>query len=119
MPLVRIETNKALSPAQGEDLCRKASRLSAEAMGKAEKYVQVVLHAGPGDHVVVLHGGASGPGAFIDVRGIGGLSPKVNAALSKRLCDLLATFGIEGTRVYLNFTDVAASSWGHDGATFG
>jgi phenylpyruvate tautomerase len=119
MPLVRIDTNKALRPAESQDLCEKVSRLAAEVMGKPEKYVQVVLHAGPGDHVVVLHGGASGPAAFVDVRGIGGLSPKVNGAFCKRICALFADLGIDGGRVYVNFTDVAASSWGHDGATFG
>jgi phenylpyruvate tautomerase len=119
MPLVRIETNKALSAAEGQDLCQKVSRLVAEVMGKPEPFVQVVLHAGAGDHVVVLHGGTPGPGAFVDVRGIGGFSPKVNGALSRRICGLLTGVGVDATRVYLNFTDVAASSWGHDGATFG
>jgi phenylpyruvate tautomerase PptA (4-oxalocrotonate tautomerase family) len=119
MPLVRIDTNKAFDAKEGQDLCEKVSHLVAEVMGKPEKFVQVVLHAGTGDHVVVLHGGTPGPGAFVDVRGIGGFSPKVNGALSKRICGLLTGAGIDATRVYLNFTDVAASSWGHDGATFG
>ena len=119
MPLVRIDTNQTLSAAEGQGLCEKVSRLTAEVMGKPEKYVQVVLHAGPGDHVVVLHGGSTGPGAFVDIRGIGGFSPKVNGALSKKICGLLAELGVDGARVYLNFTDVSASSWGHDGTTFG
>jgi phenylpyruvate tautomerase len=119
MPLIRIETNQALSAAQGQDLCTKASRIVAEVMSKPEKYVQVVLHAAPADAVVVLHGGAPGPGALVDVRGIGGFSPKVNGALSKQICGLLAGFGIDGSRVYLNFTDVAAAFWGHNGSTFG
>jgi len=75
MPLVRIDTNQTLSAAEGQGLCEKVSRLTAEVMGKPEKYVQVVLHAGE--------------------------------------------LGVDGARVYLNFTDVSASSWGHDGTTFG
>jgi len=67
----------------------------------------------------MVHAGADGPTAFVDVRSIGGLSAKVNRALAARVCQLLGEVGIPGGRVYLNFTDVPASHWGHDGSTFG
>jgi hypothetical protein len=89
----------------------------AEVIGKPEQYVQAIVHQGK-DHVSVLHGGAEGPSAFVEVRSIGGLSAKVNRTLSERICALLAEQKIPGERVYLNFVDVPATNWGHDGATF-
>jgi len=116
MPLVRLEMTEALSPESRLDLCTRLSRLCAEVIGKPEQYVQVVVH----DGVAMLHGGAKGPAAFVDVRSIGGLSPKVCQILAREVCALLGeTPGVPGERVYLNFTDVPASRWGHDGTTFG
>jgi phenylpyruvate tautomerase PptA (4-oxalocrotonate tautomerase family) len=54
------------------------------------------------------------------VRSIGGLNGAVNAALSKSICDKLSEeLGISGDRVYINFIDVSADSWGWNGGTFG
>jgi phenylpyruvate tautomerase PptA (4-oxalocrotonate tautomerase family) len=115
MPLIRLETTARLDELEQRSLCAKLSRIAAEVIGKPEQYVQAVV----ADGVAMLHGGTEGPAAFVDVRSIGGLDAKVNRTLAARICGLLGAIGIPGERVYLNFTDVSASSWGHDGATFG
>ena len=122
MPLIKIETNQALSANESQKLCENLSRLAAEVLGKPEQYVQVVLHQNPDQHLFIMHGGlpgGAGHAAFVDVRSIGGLSPQVNRVLAKRICALLAEVDVPGERVYLNFTDVSASNWGHNGAIFG
>jgi phenylpyruvate tautomerase PptA (4-oxalocrotonate tautomerase family) len=44
----------------------------------------------------------------------------VNRQLSQKLCRLLnESLGVPESRIYLNFTEVAASNWGWKGATFG
>ena len=64
--------------------------------------------------------GKAGPAAFVDVRAIGGLTPAANKKLSESICAVLKKeVGIPPDRVYATFTDVAASSWGFNGGTFG
>lgn len=115
MPLLKIQTAVNVPEARKSQLLADASRLVAEITGKPEKYVMVVLEAGD-----ILMGGAAGAAAFLDVRGIGGLNKTVNGKLTKALCDLLKKeLAIDPTRVYANFTDVAAQNWGCNGSTFG
>jgi phenylpyruvate tautomerase PptA (4-oxalocrotonate tautomerase family) len=105
-----------LAPEGKARLCAELSRTCAETIGKPEAYVMAVV----ADGLAMSHGGRPGPTAFIDIRSIGGLSASVNKRLSERLCALVTkTAGIPGERIYLAFTDVAATHWGHDGGTFG
>jgi phenylpyruvate tautomerase len=116
MPYIRLETTATVAPDTRRALCQQLSRLCAETIGKPEQYVQAAVV----DGVTMLHGGAAGPAAFVDVRSIGGLAPKVCQGLAQKVCALLeSTLGVPGARVYLNFTDVAGAKWGHDGGTFG
>ena len=72
------------------------------------------------DTVAIQHAGKPGPAAFVDIRSIGGLGPKVNQALSERICRLLEEeLHVPAARVYLNMRNVPADDWGHDGGTFG
>jgi phenylpyruvate tautomerase PptA (4-oxalocrotonate tautomerase family) len=116
MPLIQVSTTETIAEASQKPLLQKLSRAIAEGIGKPESYVMVVLHP----QSPMLHGGAPGPAAFVDVRSIGGLGSRVCKALSERICALLlADLKVPGERVYLNFTDVPAGSWGHDAGTFG
>jgi phenylpyruvate tautomerase PptA (4-oxalocrotonate tautomerase family) len=116
MPYVRLETTEVLRPEAKQVLGAQLSRICADTIGKPEKYVQAVVL----DGVALLHGGAPGPAAFVDVRSIGGLTPAVCQALAQKVCATLkGALNVPGRRVYLNFTDVPAAQWGHDGSTFG
>ena len=116
MPYIRLETTETLRPEAKQLLCAQLSKLCADTIGKPEKYVQVAVL----DGVALMHGGAPGRAAFVDIRSIGGLTPKVCQALSQKVCATLrGALNVSGARVYLNFTDVPAASWGHDGGTFG
>ena len=116
MPYIKLEITQVVDPDIRRGLCERLSALCAKAIGKPEQYVQALVV----DGVAMVHGGAAGPAAFVDVRSIGGLSAKVCQALAAQVCALLdRDLGVPGARVYLNFTDVAAAKWGHDGGTFG
>ncbi len=116
MPFIRLETTERVPPDQRASLCAALSRLCSDAVGKPEAYVMAAVH----DQVTMIHAGAPGPAAFVEVRSIGGLSAKVNRALAEKVCRLVGeTLRIPGERVYLNMADVAADHWGHDGSTFG
>jgi phenylpyruvate tautomerase len=115
MPLVNIHTNVSLTDALKDEVLVAASKLMAELTHKPEKYVMAVF-----EPAGVRMAGQPGPAAFVDVRGIGGLTPDVNRQISKKVCELLQkSAGVSPDRVYINFTDVDAANWGWNGSTFG
>lgn len=115
MPLLRLEVGTPVPAAKKEALLKGASKILANVIGKPEAYVMVTLAECAGTFA-----GQAGPMVFADVRSIGGLDRKTNGALAQALCDLLEReLSVAPDRIYLNFTDVAASSWGWNGHTFG
>lgn len=115
MPLLRLETNVTVPEEKQKTLLASLSKLVAETIGKPEAYVMVTVNP-----VAIQMSGTAGDAAFVDVRSIGGLSGEVNRRLSERICaQLRHSLGIPPERIYLNFTDVAASDWGWKGNTFG
>jgi phenylpyruvate tautomerase PptA (4-oxalocrotonate tautomerase family) len=115
MPLLRLETNVALSDEQRKQLPAALSKIVAETIGKPEQYVMVTI--GP---AAVLMSGKPGDAAFADIRSIGGLSAEVNRQLSQKICALLTqSLRVPQNRVYLNFSEVDAGNWGWNGDTFG
>lgn len=92
----------------------EASRIVAAATGKPESYVMAFL-----DGAEFLMRGKAVPSAFVEVRGIGGISKTVNAEISKNICALLQKQqGIPAENVYLNFIDVPGQNWGTCNGTF-
>jgi phenylpyruvate tautomerase PptA (4-oxalocrotonate tautomerase family) len=115
MPLLKLETTAGLSDDKRKALLASLSKIVAETIGKPEDYVMVTV-----SQAAILMSGKPGEAAFVDLRSIGGLSSEVNRQLSQKLCRLLhESLGVPESRIYLNFTEVAASNWGWKGATFG
>src|SRR5215470_3940771 len=111
MPLLKLETTVALTDEKRKSLLASLSKIVANTIGKPEQYVMV--NAG---QVAAVMSGKPGDAAFVDIRSIGGLSGDVNRKLSQQVCKLLNdSLGIAPDRIYLNFTDVAAVSWGWNG----
>lgn len=115
MPLLKLETTVILNDEKRKDLLAGLSGIVANTIGKPEQYVMVIVNTS-----AILMSGKTGDAAFVDVRSIGGLNTNVNRQLSQKICRLLnQSLGVPPDRVYLNFTEVAASHWGWDGNTFG
>jgi phenylpyruvate tautomerase PptA (4-oxalocrotonate tautomerase family) len=115
MPLIKIETNATVPAQQQEALLAAVSQTLAAITHKAESHCQALLVPG-----AVLFAGKPGPSAFVDIRGIGGLHREVNAKLSAALAtQLQQTLGVPADRLYINFTEIAATNWGWNGALFG
>ncbi len=116
MPLIKLETNVKADSAGKERLALELSRACAQCTGKPEIYVASMIE----DDWTIAFAGAVKKSAFVEVRGIGGLSPAVNKKLSAAVCEILdRELGIAHEHVYLNFIDVAASDWGWKSSTFG
>ncbi len=115
MPFVKVTSSIDL-PAGEKDLFLAAlSKAVAEATGKPERYMMVAFESGS-----IMLGGKAGPGVFVDIRAIGGLTPVVNAKISALVCAVIDQWlHVPGERVYLTFTDFPATHWGSNGKTFG
>lgn len=115
MPCLKIETNIELDDAQAEDLVAKATSLVADALGKSERYVMVVIHPG----VLVSFNGAQDPAAYCSLGSIG-LEESLCPSLSESLCTFLETrTGIPQDRIYIEFSNLSRSMFGWNGKTFG
>jgi len=115
MPLLKLETTVALNEEKRKSLLSDLSRVMTETTGKPEQYVMVTASQSS-----ILMSGKPGDAAFVDIRGIGGLTGGVNRQLSEKICRLLnQSLGVPANRIYLNFTDVEGANWGWDGNTFG
>jgi len=115
MPLLKLETTVVLTDDKRTALLPALSKILAETTGKPEGYVMITL-----SQSAMLMSGKPGDAAFVDVRGIGGLSGDVNRRLSQKVCGLLnESLGVPPDRIYLNFTEIEASNWGWKGNTFG
>ena len=116
MPLIKLQIAESIPTEKQHVVLTSASRIVAEATGKPETYVMAILEPA----AATAMGGAVTPAAFIDVRGIGGVNAAINGTIAKGVCDLLQEqLGLAPDHVYLNFTDVPAANWGHNGHTFG
>jgi len=114
MPYLKIQTNTDIDADTGKALMTKASRLTAEQLGKPERYVMVDLDAGR----PMLFAGSDAPLAYLELKSIG-LPETATAALSAALADLMhAELGVPRDRVYVEFADAARHMWGWNGATF-
>ena len=115
MPLLKLETSVAIPEDKRTALLASLSKSVAGATGKPEQYVMVTV-----GQSAMLMSGKPGDAAFVDIRGIGGLTSEANRKLSQQVCKLLRDpLGIGPNRIYLNFTNVEAGNWGWNGSTFG
>jgi phenylpyruvate tautomerase PptA (4-oxalocrotonate tautomerase family) len=115
MPLVKIEVSVKLTDEKKKNLVLSLSGIVAQATGKPEQYVMATVA-----EAEICMAGEIGPAAFVDIRSIGSINGQVNRKICKEIKSLLEKeVGIEGGRVYLNFTDVPAGNWGWNGSTFG
>ena len=115
MPLIQITANVELPENQQQALLAVLSRTLAEVTHKPEGYCMAVF-----TRAALLFAGQPGPAAFVDVRGIGGLSREVNQQLTEQLgAQLKKALGVPPNRCYITFTEVPADRWGWSGKLFG
>ncbi|OGV56639.1 MAG: hypothetical protein A2X49_08640 [Lentisphaerae bacterium GWF2_52_8] len=116
MPLVKAEISVPCGKEKKLALAKALSKLVSKGTGKPESYVASVVE----DDAAITFAGEEKPGAFVEVRGIGGLSASTNKKLSADICACLEEeLGIPSTCVYINFTEIPATNWGWKGSTFG
>jgi phenylpyruvate tautomerase PptA (4-oxalocrotonate tautomerase family) len=114
MPFLRIQTNQQLSGEDAGALAGMASALVAEQLGKPERYVMVSVETNP----AMSFAGTDTPLAYLELKSIG-LPESITADVSKALCELVTSAtGIDGDRIYIEFSDAPRKMWGWNGGTF-
>lgn len=114
MPLIKIETNKALDDAGVQALLKKTSKFAAEMLKKPEEYIMVSLSF---DNAMMF-AGAIGPLAYVTVKSIG-LPKERCAEYSSAICGFLEKeLSIPADRVYVDFVDIQGKMFGWNRKTF-
>ena len=114
MPLLSISTNQVVEADQCGQVLRKASSLVAEALGKPESYVMVLLN----ENKNMLFAGTDEPLAYLELKSLG-LPEKDTGRLSDQLCELMnSELGVPAERVYIEFSNPERHMWGWNGGTF-
>ena len=115
MPLLTLRTSVPVAEDAIDELMLELSAAVAQALGKPERYVMVTLDSGP-----AAMAGSLAPSALATISSIGALGSGPNGRVAARICAILKErLELPGERVYVTFTDVPASHWASDGATFG
>jgi phenylpyruvate tautomerase PptA (4-oxalocrotonate tautomerase family) len=115
MPLIKIHTHPPVPAEQQHAVMQDMAHAAAKVTGKPLDYMMVVLE----DAVVHLGGGPKNS-AYIDFRGIGGITPEVNNALTGKLSAVLSNhLNILPENIYITYTDVPATNWGWNNKLFG
>ena len=116
MPMVKVTAAVEAPKEKLDELALELSEVCARNTGKPERYVAVFVESG----AAASFGGDAVSAAFVEARGIGGMTPDVIGKLSSDICSAIEeALGIPGDKVYINFMDVPAAMWGWNGSTFG
>jgi phenylpyruvate tautomerase PptA (4-oxalocrotonate tautomerase family) len=114
MPLLSVATNIELADPERAEFITTASRLTAEMLGKPERYVMVHLRDGQ----AMSFAGSTDPLAYCELKSIG-LPTDRTTEFSRQLCELLQSrLSIPTDRVYIEFSDAERNLWGWNGGTF-
>jgi len=113
--MVKLECSVRMDDVKKTSLAKELTKVVCAVTGKPEQYTQAMVS----DCLTITFASAPQKSAFVEVRGIGGLSPDNNKKLSAEICALLEkSVGISQDMTYINFIDVPATNWGWKGSTF-
>ncbi|MEM1057613.1 MAG: phenylpyruvate tautomerase MIF-related protein [Verrucomicrobiota bacterium] len=114
MPALRVHTSLPADVPALDTLPGALSPLVAEALGKAEDYVQVTIVPGA---LISFGGNTDAPSAFVALSSLE-LAKEKAKPLAKIICGELERVGHPPERVFIEFTDASRSMFGWNGDTF-
>lgn len=114
MPLLKIQTNVNLGDSEKQQVVSELSVVTAEALGKPERYVMVILESG----IPMRFAADSAATVYAELKSIS-LPENQTESLSATLCAALTkAMTVQGERIYIEFSNVERHMWGWNGATF-
>lgn len=114
MPLLCVTTNIEIAADARDAFVASASQLTADLLGKPERYVMVQLQTGQ----AMRFAGTAEPLAYCELKSIG-LPVERTSDLSQALGNLiLKKLSIPTDRIYIEFSNAERNMWGWNGTTF-
>ncbi len=114
MPFFSITTNQAMDEARSAEISKEASAFAARILGKAEKYIMVLIRPG---ETMILNGNEE-PAAFVELKSIG-LTKGDCKMLAEKICGFLEErLGIPADRAYIDFHAIDGAMFGWNKTTF-
>ncbi|MCW8852708.1 MAG: phenylpyruvate tautomerase MIF-related protein [Gammaproteobacteria bacterium] len=112
MPLFELSTNTPLDNCQL--FAERASKMTAEMLGKPESYVMVKVLT----EQTLIFAGTGEPAAHVKLKSLG-LPENNTADFCSRICAFINTeLNISSSRIYIEFSSPDRHMWGWDKRTF-
>lgn len=117
MPLLQINSSiQKMDKSVLEDIHQEGAKAISFELGKSTDYVMVVVNLGSS---ISFAQDSKSPSAYLEVKNIGELGPKVTQKLSGKLCEIVnRKLGVPQNRIYIEFQEVQRHKWGWNGKTF-
>ncbi|KAG7364826.1 Tautomerase/MIF superfamily protein [Nitzschia inconspicua] len=112
-PSLLLVTNLDLGDKKME-IMKECSKAISKATGKPESYIGVSIT----DKASVIFGGSDEPCALGNMYSIGAIGMESNGKIQSAVTDLLEPFGLEESRIYINFFDMPRANVGWSRKTF-
>lgn len=96
------------------EFMKACSKAICKTTGKPEAYVGVSVT----DNANVIFGGSDEPCALGNLYSIGSVAIEKNGALHAAISGLIEPYGVESSRMYINFFDMERANVGWNGKTF-
>jgi phenylpyruvate tautomerase len=115
MPLLKLQFSEELSVEKKESMHKRLCEIVSGIFSKPPSYIMVII-----EKTDISMAGNSGNASFIELRSIGGITPKNTAAFAESVTRYVnAETGIPSDRIFINFSDIPGTLWGWNGSTFG
>jgi phenylpyruvate tautomerase PptA (4-oxalocrotonate tautomerase family) len=117
MPLIKIQSSVS-APTQEivQELLTTLSAKLAKHLGKPESYVMTAFEPA----VNMTFAGTFEPVCYVEIKSIGGISPKQTKAMSQDFCqEIESRLGVSKNRIYIEFAGAEGTMWGWNSSTFG
>ena len=109
MPSIKIESSVVLSKAQEQALAVETGKIVSELLNKPLPVIQVRVSSGL---TMAFGGGIADDSAYISIALIGRIAQEKRPLLPQRFTALLARYGVDPRKVFLNYTETDADAWG-------
>lgn len=115
MPLIKLQMSVETDKDKKDKILKELSKIISRTTGKPEQYIMAIF-----ENAAVAMNGSQINGAFVDIRGIGGIGKSINTSTVQKVSQMLEReLGIPVKNVYMNFTDVPGQNRGINGGVFG
>ena len=113
MPYIEAKLSLKLDDTEKNDLQEKLADAVAIAFSKPKSYIMTNIED---EKSIYMAGQQVNGGAYLSIELLGSASKSSCQNLTKSICNILATYGIDGNNVYVTYhpTDL----WGWNGSMF-